>query len=128
MMPEDNMHGDAHRDANPETTPEPEDEAPETPLEDLIRDAYANDELVQAIIKAVNEGLPWLPAAIRTQGVKLSMADLSVRDNRLWVNKRIYIPESQRLWHRIIETHHQLTTAGHPGRKGTYRRVILYYY
>jgi hypothetical protein len=62
-MPEDNMHRDAHRDTNPETTPEPEDEAPETPLEDLIRDAYANDELVQAIIKAVNEGLPRLPAA-----------------------------------------------------------------
>jgi hypothetical protein len=105
-MPEDDMHGDARRDANPETTPEPEDEAPETPLEDLIRDAYANDELVQAIIKAVNEGLSRLPAAIRTQGVKLSMADLSVRDNRLWVNERIYIPESQHLRHRIIETHH----------------------
>jgi hypothetical protein len=83
---------------------------------------------VQAIIKAVNEGLPRLPAAIRTQGVKLSMADLSVRDNRLWVNEWIYIPESQRLRHRIIETYHQLTTAGHPGRKGTYHRVILHYY
>jgi hypothetical protein len=74
MIPENDMHGDTHREATPGTTPELEDKAPEPPLEDLIRDAYTNNELVQAIIKAVNE--------------------------------RIYIPESQRLWYRIIETYH----------------------
>jgi hypothetical protein len=127
-MPDEDIPGDAHRDVTPEATPEPEAEAPEEPLENLIAEAYANDELVQAMIKAVNEGLPRLPAPIRSQGVKLSMADLTVRDNRLWVNERLYIPESDRLRQRIIETHHRPTTAGHPGRKGTYRKVILHYY
>jgi hypothetical protein len=105
-MPDEDIPGDAHRDVTPEVTPEPEAEAPEEPLENLITEAYANDELVQAMIKAVNEGLPWLPAPIRSQGVKLSMADLMVRDNRLWVNERLYIPESDRLRQRIIETHY----------------------
>jgi hypothetical protein len=83
-MPEDNTPGDAYRNATPEITPEPEVKALEEPLlENLIRNAYVNNKLVQAIIKAVNEGLPWLPAAIRTRGVKLSMADLMVRDNYL---------------------------------------------
>jgi hypothetical protein len=127
-MPDEDIPGDAHRDVTPEATPEPEAKAPEEPLENLITEAYANDELVQAMIKAVNKGLPQLPAPIRSQGVKLSMADLTVRDNQLWVNKRLYIPESNRLQQRIIETYHQPTTAGHPGWKGTYRKVILHYY
>jgi hypothetical protein len=107
-------------ETTPEATPEPEAEAPEEPLENLIAEAYANDELVQAMIKAVNEGLPRLPAPIRSQGVKLSMAGLTVRDNQFWVNERLYIPESNRLRQRIIETHYRPTTAGHPGRKGIY--------
>jgi hypothetical protein len=52
-------------------------------LEDLIMEAYTTNKLVQAMIKAVNKGLPRLPAAIRSQGIKLSMADLSIQDNHL---------------------------------------------
>jgi hypothetical protein len=82
-MPDEDIPRDAHRDVTPEATPEPEAKAPEEPLENLIVEAYANNELVQAMIKVVNKGLPRLPAPIRSQGVKLSIADLTVRDNQL---------------------------------------------
>jgi hypothetical protein len=83
-----NAHGDITHEATPKATPKPEAKAlEELLLEDLIIEAYTTNKLVQAMIKVVNKGLPWLPAAIRSQGVKLSMADLSVRDNCLWVNK-----------------------------------------
>jgi hypothetical protein len=82
-MPDEDIPRDAHRDVTPEVTPKLEAKAPKEPLENLITEAYTNNELVQAMIKAVNKGLPWLPAPIRSQGVKLSMADLMVRDNWL---------------------------------------------
>jgi hypothetical protein len=46
MMPNKDIPGDAHRDVTPEVTPKLEAKAPEEPLENLITEAYANDELV----------------------------------------------------------------------------------
>jgi hypothetical protein len=83
-----NAHGDVIYKATPKATPKPEAKAlEELLLKDLIMEAYATNKLVQAIIKVVNKGLPQLPAAIRSQGIKLSIVDLSIRDNCLWVNK-----------------------------------------
>ncbi|CEL10298.1 hypothetical protein ASPCAL13419 [Aspergillus calidoustus] len=45
-MPDEDIPGDAYRDVTPEATPKPEAEAPEEPLENLITEAYTNDELV----------------------------------------------------------------------------------
>jgi hypothetical protein len=83
-----NAHGDVIYKATPKATPKPEAKAlEELLLEDLIMEAYTTNKLVQAMIKVVNKGLPRLPVAIRSQGVKLSMVDLSIQDNCLWVNK-----------------------------------------
>jgi hypothetical protein len=79
-----NTHGDIIYKATPKATPKLEAKAlEELLLEDLIIEAYATNKLIQAIIKAVNKGLPWLPTAIRSQGIKLFIVDLSIQDNCL---------------------------------------------
>jgi hypothetical protein len=99
-----------------------------TDLEALVATAYDNDRLVQDIMAAKRLGLRRLPPHILQQGVKLAMGDLEVRDHRLWVGQRLYIPEDHNLRLRIMEAHHTSPIAGHPGEKGMYRSMLRNYF
>jgi hypothetical protein len=101
---------------------------PERSLEDLLSDAYENDKTVQDIIAAKERGVRKLPPHILARGIKLSMGDLEVRDNRLWFCNRLYVPESEPLRLHIMELHHRDRHAGHPGPKAMYRHLIRNYY
>jgi transposase InsO family protein len=97
-------------------------------LEQLLQEAYDADELVQDLIAAKNQGLRRLPQHIMNRGIKLSMGDLAVRENRLWINNRLFIPDNKPLRLRLMEIHHQSRFSGHPGPKNLYRNLLRNYW
>ncbi|THC87525.1 hypothetical protein EYZ11_013030 [Aspergillus tanneri] len=125
----------------PQETPGPRDDEPyednssteesedtSASLETLINQAYEDDRMVQEVIIAKNRGQRKLPRIAFNHGFRVSMGELSVRDYRLWVGDRLYIPASKPLRHRILTMHHRLPTAGHPGPKNMYRRLLQNYF
>jgi hypothetical protein len=115
------------RELNEESpTGQPEEEPRN--LEALLEAAYDADRLVHDIMEAKQQGARRLPAHILTAGIKLSMGDLNVQDNHLWVANRLYVPEDHALRRTILEAHHIIRTAGHPGPKGMYRNLLRSYY
>jgi reverse transcriptase-like protein/integrase-like protein len=113
-----------------ETNPTASDESPAEvlSLDELLEDAYSQDQVVQDIIAAKARGLRKLPQHILAKGIKLSMADLTVRDDRLWLGQRLYVPEHCALRLRIMDMNHRDRLAGHPGPKGMYRILLRNYF
>jgi len=129
---DDNL--DANTESNelhPDSTQviEGEDESSLEPsLEQLIADAYEQDQLAQDLIAAKNRGVRRLPPNILARE-KIALGDLSVRDGRLWFNNsRLYVPENSPLRLRIMDMHHKDRLAGHPGPKAMYRLLLRNYY
>ena len=89
-------------------------EQPERTLEELIAEAYEQDQVVQDIMVAKERGERKLPRHILARGIKLSMGNLTVQDHRLWIGTRLYVPENEALRLRIMELHHKERMAGHP--------------
>jgi hypothetical protein len=97
-------------------------------LEELLTEAYNQDEVVQDMMAAKERGLRKLPQHILNKGIRLSMADINVRDHRLWVGNRLYVPDYHPLRLRLMEMNHRSRLAGHPGRKGMYRMLLRNYF
>ena len=93
-------------DDNTEPTDLDEAEDNVQDLEQLIEEAYRDDEVVQDVMRAKELDLRRLPKHLLDKGLRLSMADLEVRDRRLWVSNRLYVPDKQPLRHAILELHH----------------------
>ena len=72
------------------------EENTEDSLEELFANAYKNDKLVQAIIDAKIRGIRKLPRKILKQ-VKLSIRNLEVKNSRLYVRGKIYVPDNKNL-------------------------------
>ena len=90
--------------------------------------AYEKDEVVQDIITAKEMNLRRLPKHLQSKGIRLSMSDLEVRDGRLWVSGRIYVPDDVELRHAILEIHHKPTASGHPGPKRMHFNLLRGYF
>ena len=101
---------------------------PERTLEELIAEAYEQDQVVQDIMVAKERGERKLPRHILARGVKLSMGNLTVKDHRLWIGTRLYVPENEALRLRIMELYHKERMAGHPGPKAMYRNLMRNYF
>jgi hypothetical protein len=100
----------------------------EPSLEQLVADAYEQDQLAQDLIAAKNRGIRRLPPDILARE-RIALGDLSVRDGRLWINNsRLYVPDSPALRLRIMEMHHKDRLAGYPGPKAMYRLLLRNYY
>ena len=111
-----------------EDAPDMEMEPPQVTLEALLEEAYEQDEVVQDILVAKEQGLRKLPQHIIAKGFRLSMADLTIRNRRLWIGNRLYVPESEPLRLRIMEMNHQNPLVGHPGPKSMYRILLRNYF
>jgi len=121
-QPEDDLGGDSDQ---------PEEEECEDNLRDLdtaFATAYEKDKVVQDIITAKENNLRRLPKHILSKGIKLSMSDLEVKDGRLWVSGRIYVPEDIELRHTILELYHKPTASGHPGPRRMHSNLIRGYF
>ena len=80
---------------------------------ELFANTYEKDELVQAIIGAKVKDLQKLPPEILKQ-VKLFIRNLELKNSRLYVKNRIYVPEDKDLQLQLLQRHHDLPAQGYP--------------
>jgi len=103
------------------------DESDEQPsLEELITTAYNQDPVPSKIIDAVRGQDRRLPSDLAQ--LKIPLAECSERDGRLYVQDRLFVPDSHplRLW--LLRSCHDNAAAGHPGRAKTYELLSRNYY
>lgn len=89
---------------------------------DKIRTSYTEDEIVQRIIKAKQEGLWKIPYDITKNYFKLELGDCKVIDDLLYVRDRLYISPSKdnTLYARIIKEVYTSLPGRHAGLSSTY--------
>ena len=87
--------------------------------EELFANTYKNDKLIQAIIDAKIRGMRKLPRKILKQ-VKLSMGDLEVKNSRLYMQGKIYIPDNKNVQLYLLRQQHNPSEQGHPGYKAMF--------
>lgn len=66
-------------------------------LIELIDEAYQNDDVTKQILYAKNNGDRKLPDRLIRNGTKLALGDITVKGNRLYIKKRLWIPASPKL-------------------------------
>ena len=98
------------------------------PLEELIEEAYEKDEVVQDIIAAKTRELRKLPSHLIKKGIKLAMGDLKVKDERLYVKERLYVPDHEPLQLCLLQKHHEPPLQGYPGYKSMYQSLMENYF
>jgi hypothetical protein len=125
-------------------TPEPNDpapiqessHAPDTDLDEgsiltTIRRAYDSDPVGTDIIQAKKRGDRRVPYKLIHGSCKLriELGDCALNDGILYVQHKIYIPDTDNLRARIIEhVHHASCGGGHSGRHGSYEKLNRWYY
>ena len=88
--------------------------------------AVADDPEYQEVRKAVEEGRQSMPEYLR---LKVSIGECSVTgEGHLRFRGRRWVPAGKDLRTRIIQTVHDSTVAGHPGREGTYAFIARQFY
>lgn len=103
-------------------------EADGMPLDDVISSLYATDLRLQELMKAKTNDDRRIPWQLIQDGLRIDMGDLKVKDKRLYVQERLYVPFSAKLRTRIVKLIHDDKTGGHGGRSATYQRVAQWYY
>lgn len=67
-----------------------------------------------------------------SQGVRrckgIALAECSTRDNRLFYNDRLYVPDHAPLKLKLLHMYHDDPAAGHPGRSKTITMLSRDYY
>jgi hypothetical protein len=95
-------------------------------LEELISTAYEQDPIPSRIMEALRKGDRQLPPDLARS--KMPIAVLSEQEGRLYVGKRLFVPEDDALRLRLLQSHHDNVAAGHPGRAKTYKLLTRNYY
>ena len=116
----DGVEASPNNDSNPDT--------PTELPEELLTKAYRGDEIIQEIMKAKSENLRKLPNKILTNGLKLAMGDLDIRNERLFYKTRLFVPNSDKLKLHLLRSHHDPPIQGHPGYKSMYAKLLENYF
>jgi hypothetical protein len=88
--------------------------------------AVTDDSEYQEVRKAVKDGQQSIPKHLQ---LKVSIGECSVsEEGHLRFRERRWVPAGRNLRTRIIQTVHDSTVAGHPGREGTYAFVARQFY
>ena len=78
-------------------------------------------------IAAKQRGQQKLPVKLTKQGIKLSMGDLTISKNignkKLLVQRRMYVPENQKLQPFLLPQHHNPASQSHPGYKAIFQKL-----
>jgi len=87
-----------------------------TTMEALWHNTRENDDLYHHLYRAVRERKRSFPLEL---GVKVSIADYMIDDqNNLRYHNRLWVPNSEPLRTRLVQTSHDSFLTGHPGREG----------
>jgi len=97
-----------------ETTVEPEIQGPTT-MEALWHDTCENDNLYGRLCQAVRDGKRSFPPEL---GIKVSIADCTLNQDNLHYRSHLWVPNSEPLRTRLVQTLHDSVLTGHPGREG----------
>jgi RNase H-like domain found in reverse transcriptase/Reverse transcriptase (RNA-dependent DNA polymerase)/Integrase zinc binding domain/Integrase core domain/Chromo (CHRromatin Organisation MOdifier) domain len=103
--------------------PPPCEDRPTPPpsLNTLFGDGYAADPFPDHVIDLLRKGA--------TRSKRISLAQCSVGpNNRLYYDERLFVPKHDPLRLELIRRHHDIPTAGHPGRAKTLELLCRRYY
>lgn len=80
-------------------------------MQSLLDEGYKLDDLPRRVLKALHEG--------RTDSKLLPLGDCKNQGGYKWYQGRLYIPNYEQLKLRLMQSHHDAPSAGHPGRAKT---------
>lgn len=102
---------------------EPHDERP---LEELIAIAYERDPVPSRILEALRKRDRRLPPDLAQ--LKFSLAECSEQEGKLYVRRRLYVPNDDMLHLRLLQLCHDNAAAGHPGKAKTHELLARSYF
>lgn len=85
-----------------------------------IKQTNKEDDLVKEAVAAIKDG--------KVPPMKSALSDWTLEDDILWYKGRCYIPDDLDLRREIVQRHHDLGPAGHPGKHGTQVAVARHYW
>lgn len=89
-------------------------------LEELFIQDYESDSFRTQVLKSLQEEAP--------KHKDISLAECSERDSRLYYWNCLYVSESNPLKLQLLQTCHDSSLVGHPGKVKTYETLAHYYY
>lgn len=93
---------------------------PMTPIEHLWNSAYSEDPFPNEVIDMINNGVK--------KSKLVPLGECSVSGNRLMFRNKLWVPNHEPLRLRLLQRHHDIPTAGHPGRAKTLELLTRRYY
>jgi transposase InsO family protein len=94
---------------------------PRASLDTLFADGYAADPFPAHVITLIRQGA--------TRSKHISLAQCSVGpDGRLYYSGLLYVPDYDPLRFELLRRHHEVPSAGHPGRAKTLELLCRRYY
>ena len=97
-------------------------------LEKLFEKTYKDNKVVKEIMDAKAHGLQKLLIALTKKGIVLSIGDLKIESEWLYVKNRIYVPENGALQLHLLQQHHNLPIHGHLEYKAMYQTIQANYF
>jgi len=92
-------------------------------LTDAVDQAYANMSPTDVVARCLHAHT----AGIRTEG-DLPLADIDVRDGRIYLFDRVWIPDDADARRQIIQLHHDPPACGHGGHARTFEKLQRGYF
>ena len=89
-------------------------------LETLFDEGYKADTFPTKILQKIRNG--------KVQSKKITLAECTEENGRLRYQDRLFVPEHEPLRAYIMQQHHDVPAAGHPGRSKTLELVQRAYY
>lgn len=93
-----------------------------------LQHATENDEVIQEIFTAMDQGHRRPPHHLIKQGIRLEIGDCKKVDGLLHVRDKIFVPFDDELRTKLIRSFHDTKPAGHHGRNATFTALSQYYY
>jgi hypothetical protein len=102
------------------------EEDPPKPLDELISIAYDKDPVPSRILETIKNENRRLPPDLAR--LKIPLAACTERDRRLYVRKRLFVPEDDELQFRLLQLCHDNVAVGHLRKAKTYELLSRHYY
>lgn len=92
----------------------------DAPLKTLINEGYNADRFPKQVLRMLEDKVQ--------QSKMISLGECTAHNNLLQYREEIYVPDYDPLKHFILQSHHDATSAGHPGCDKTFELVSRRYY
>lgn len=116
-----------------ENTPETEEEISEQDLLVKITEVFNREEGLQRAVQETQDPQVQKVRIPDEEGIPrgrttFSRAECSILNERLYIRRRLYAPDTDGIRHQIVKLHHTHLTAGHSGIIKTFSLISRYYF